>query len=245
MEQLNPGQIKKNIKQLKQRQEQYLYYLGQLAYQAGEQGKLEDTGMLDAYQTLKDIQVQMAQGEASLEEIKAVKEAAQKPRCAQCGEPLPKGAVFCAKCGTSQVATPPAAVAMAAPAASVPAGRPCSNCGAPLDEDAIFCGNCGARSGGETAAAPAPVEAEAPAAAPSPPAPEMATASPPQTAMEAEAPAQETPAQAEAAAAALPAPAVEEPAPSLEDTLACPKCGADVPDKDVIFCSACGTKVRE
>ena len=47
MEQMNPGQVKKYLKQLKQRQEQYLYYMGQLAYKAGEQGKLEDPELLE------------------------------------------------------------------------------------------------------------------------------------------------------------------------------------------------------
>lgn len=117
MEQFNPGQIKKSIKQLKQREQEYLYYLGQLAFQAGEEGKLEDAAMLEAYRTLKDIQVQQVQGEATLEQIRAAKEAAQKPRCAQCGEPLPKGAVFCAKCGASLTAPPPMAAPSAPPAA--------------------------------------------------------------------------------------------------------------------------------
>ncbi len=109
MEQLNPAQIKKSIKQLKQRQEQYLYYLGQLAFQAGEEGKLQDAGMLEAYGTLKDIQAQMAQGEASLEQIRAAKEAAQNPRCPHCGGSLPRGAAFCASCGANLAALPPPA----------------------------------------------------------------------------------------------------------------------------------------
>ncbi|MEW6553300.1 MAG: zinc-ribbon domain-containing protein, partial [Actinomycetota bacterium] len=191
MEQLNPSQIKKNVKQLKQRQEQYLYYLGQLAFQAGEEGKLQDTGMLEAYRVLKDIQAQMAQCDAALEQIKAAKEAAQNPRCPQCGGSLPRGAAFCASCGANLAAPPPAAAV-----APVPAGKPCVSCGAPLDEDAVFCGNCGARSAGEPAAAAAPAPA-----------------------------------------------AVEEAAPPLEETHACPKCGAGIAEKDAVFCAVCGAKV--
>lgn len=231
MEQLNPGQIKKNIKQLKQRQEQYLYYLGQLAFQAGEEGKLQEAGMLEAYQVLKDIQVQMVQGEASLEQIRVAKEAAQNPRCPQCGGSLPRGAAFCASCGANLAASAPLAAApyAAAPAAPVPAGKACANCGAPLDDDAVFCGNCGASSAGVTVAAPAPT----PVPAPAPPAqPVSETPSP---TAEAAPPAQE---------AAVPA-AAPDAAPSLEDTLACPKCGAGITEKDVIFCAVCGTKVRE
>jgi uncharacterized Zn finger protein (UPF0148 family) len=251
MEQVNPGQIKKNIKQLKQRQEQYLYYLGQLAFRAGEEGKLQDAGMLEAYRTLKDIQVQMAQGEAALEQIKADKEAAkeaakeaQKPRCPRCGEPLAGGAVFCARCGANLSASPPAAA---------PTGRACVDCGAPLDEDALFCGNCGARSavGAADAAAPAPAPvpepAPTPARAPAPPAPPAAaTAAPPapQGGEKAAPPARDAAATAEAASPPAPAPAAEEPAPAIEETVACPKCGAVSSEAGAPFCSVCGTKGR-
>ena len=81
MEQMNPGQAKKYLKQLKQRQDQYFYYLGQLAYRAGEQGMLEDQKMLEAYQTLQEIQNQITRWESSIEQLKAAKEAAQRPRC--------------------------------------------------------------------------------------------------------------------------------------------------------------------
>lgn len=203
MEQLSPGQIKKNIKQLKQREQEYLYYLGQLAFQAGEQGKLDDAGMLEAYRTLKDIQLQVSQGENALEQIRAAKEAAQNPRCPHCGEPPVKGAAFCASCGVNLAAPPPAAAA-----APVAAGTACSHCGATLDDDAIFCGNCGARSGGGETTGTAPAPAPAPSVS-------------------------------------APVTGAVEDTPSLEETHACPKCGAGIPDKDMVFCSACGAKVRE
>jgi hypothetical protein len=236
MEQFNPGQIKKNIKQLKQREEQYLYYLGQLAFHAGEQGKLDDPGMLEAYRTVKDIQAQVAQSEASLEELKAAKEAAQSPRCPSCGGAVSKGAVFCANCGVS-LAAPPAA---AAPAVPGPSGRLCSNCGAPLDADAIFCGNCGAKSAGEVVAETMVLPASGPTVSPAYEPPPQAV---PQAVTEAGTPAQEGPAQV---AAAVPEPqATEEPSPPLEETHACPKCATGISDKDMLFCPKCGTKVRE
>ncbi len=49
MEQMNPAQIKKYCKQLKERRDQYLYYLGQLAYKAGEAGQLQDPEMSEAF----------------------------------------------------------------------------------------------------------------------------------------------------------------------------------------------------
>ena len=240
MEQLNPAQIKKNIKQLKQRQEQYLYYLGQLAFQAGEEGKLQDAGMLEAYGTLKDIQAQMAQGDAALEQIRVAKEVAQNPRCPQCGGSLPKGAAFCASCGANLATPPPAAVPAVVPAAPLLTGKACVNCAAPLDDDAVFCGNCGARS--EEGAVAEAVPASAPAL-PAPPVSEMPA--PPAPTAEAAPPAPEAAAMVETVTDEAGAPAAEEAAPPIEETLACPKCGADVPEKDIIFCSACGTKVRE
>jgi len=216
MEQVNPGQIKKHVKQLKQREEQYLYYLGQLAFQAGEQDKLDDPGMLDAYRTLKDIQVQIAQWETSLQQIKAAKEAAQKPRCANCGE-LVKGAAFCPGCGAPVTTPPPMAPAAPAPMPPAPSGQVCAGCGASLDEDAVFCGNCGA----QVAQAPAPSTPEAPVAAAAP--------EPPAT------PAAEAPGPSKG----------EEPMPSVEETLACPNCSTPIPEHDMRFCPDCGTKVRE
>jgi RNA polymerase subunit RPABC4/transcription elongation factor Spt4 len=225
MEQLSPGQIKKLLRQLKQRQEQYLYYLGQLAYQAGEQEKLTEPEMLEAFNTLKDIQGQIAQAETSLEQIKAAKEAAQNPRCPNCGGATAKNAPFCPNCGSSlaaPTAAPVASAPSAAPVAPAPTGKACANCGAPLDEDAVFCGNCGAKT-----EAPA-----APVATPEPPAaPAAAEAASPET--------------ADAAGAEGEPATTEEDVPELEETLACPGCGTDILEKDVRFCPSCGTKVRE
>ncbi len=248
MEQHNPGQMKKYLKQLKQREEQYLYYLGQLAFQAGEQGKLEDQGMLEAYRTLKDIQGQAAQWEASLEQIKAAKEAAQRPQCPTCGGAVVKGAVYCPNCGASLAAPPsvaatvPGAGGMPAPAAHVTAGPVCPNCGGPPDEDALFCGNCGARIAAapvETPVPAAPAEAQAQASGAAEPS-EASPAAPEAAGATAPGGAESAPAEGAPKAAAE-----EEPIPSLEETLACPSCGTDISEKDMRFCPNCGSKVRE
>jgi hypothetical protein len=242
MEQATPGQIKKYVKQLRQREEQYLYYLGQLTFQAGEEGKLEDPGMLEAYRTLKDIQAQAVQWETSLAQIKAAKESAQKPRCANCGE-LVKGAAFCPGCG-APVTAPPAAPVAPAPMPPAPTGKVCAGCSAPLDDDAVFCGNCGA----QVVQAPVQSEATTPAAGaaatpPAPPAPEAAA--PPVV----PAPVAAEPAVEEAAPSpapdAPPEQKAEEAMPAVEETLACPNCSTPIPEHDMRFCPDCGTKVRE
>lgn len=154
MEQMNPVQIKKYLKQLKERRDQYLYYLGQLAYKAGEAGKLQDPEMVEGYGTLRDIQVQLAQCENSMEQIKAAREAAKGgARCPYCSSPVMKGAVFCGGCGQSLLQQQPGMVQ--APQAAIPhpgapgfaaaTGKACPSCGAAVDADTVFCANCGGR----------------------------------------------------------------------------------------------------
>ncbi|OFW70334.1 MAG: hypothetical protein A2V52_06105 [Actinobacteria bacterium RBG_19FT_COMBO_54_7] len=153
MEQMGPAQIKKYLRQLRERRDQYLYYLGQLAYKAGDAGQLQDNEMLEAYNALKEIQAQVDQCENSIAQIKAAREAAkQGARCPHCGSPAMKGAVFCGTCGQSMLQQQPGMVqppmggpppVMAtAPAMSV---ATCPSCSAPTDADTVFCANCGAR----------------------------------------------------------------------------------------------------
>lgn len=137
MEQLNPGQVKKYLKQLRERREQYLYYLGQLAFQEGEKGTLAEGPTLDAYRTLKDIAEQISAWEEYLEKMRVAREAAQQPRCPRCGAAVVKGAAFCPTCGAPlaapTIAAPPAAAAPgAAPTVIPPAyGRPVPPTAAP------------------------------------------------------------------------------------------------------------------
>jgi len=263
MAQQSVGQIKKYLKQLKQRQEQYLYYLGRLAFQAGEDGKLGDPQMEEAYRVLKDIQDQIFQWEASLEQLKAAKAQAKQPKCPYCGSAVVKGAVYCASCGqpvatpaaVSQAAAYPApapAQAVAPPAPETPrapAGKRCPNCGEALDEDAVFCGNCGAKVAGplpppETAAAPEPAPP-----APAPPAGEAAVETPPAETGAGEE--QRQPAQEPEAAETPPEAEVQEPAGEEAGAggeapgRICPGCGAHISDESAVFCPECGTKVRK
>ncbi|MBN2028337.1 MAG: zinc-ribbon domain-containing protein [Actinobacteria bacterium] len=173
-----------------------------------------------------------------MQQIKAAKEAVQKPRCANCGE-LVKGAAFCPSCG-APVALPAAAAVAPAPMPAAPAGKVCASCGEPLDDDAVFCGNCGAQ------VVQAPVQGEgAPPAAEPPPPPVTETTTPPAPL----APAAAEPPAGEAATSQKPGPAQpqesEEAMPPVEETLACPNCNTPIPEKDMRFCPDCGTKVRE
>lgn len=115
MQQMNPGQVKKYIKQLRQRQEQYVYYLGQLAYQAGEQGKLEEGPLLDAYRTLKDIQEQIAGWESYLERMRAPRVMGPQLPCPRCGTPVTPGAGYCPRCGQPIISVAPQAGPFAPP----------------------------------------------------------------------------------------------------------------------------------
>lgn len=170
--QVSQGQIKKQLKQLKQRQDQYLYYLGQLAFQAAEQGRIQEPEILEAYKTMLDIQTQIAQWEASMEQARAAREAAKHPKCPHCGAAVAAGSVFCPGCGAA-LAAPPAA----GPAPSPVAGRVCTGCGSPLDDDAAFCGVCGMRVAAATAP-PVPQSAAVPAPTPAPAAPAPTPAAP-------------------------------------------------------------------
>lgn len=98
MQDYNPGQIRKYLKQLRQREQEYIFYLGRLAYQAGEEGRLEEGPMLDAYRTLKDIREQTARWEAYLEGLRAAKKAPPAARCPRCGNYLTPGAATCPYC---------------------------------------------------------------------------------------------------------------------------------------------------
>ena len=260
MAQQSAGQIKKYIKQLKQRQEQYLYYLGQLAYQEGDAGKLENPQMLEAYQTLRDIQEQISQWEASLEQVRAAKAEAKQPRCPHCGSAVVKGAVYCPNCGQSVTAppaaappaTPPAAAPTAAApapappaaaAAPVPTGNKCAKCGEPLDGDAVFCGNCGAKVAVEQAP-PEPAAAPPPAAA-SEPAPPAPAPTPEEKAPKAPSPEPEAEGETASPESESPAPAGEAGDEEKNSGGECPGCGADIADESALFCPECGTKVKE
>jgi predicted amidophosphoribosyltransferase len=187
--QANPAQIKKYLKQLTNSREQYINYLGQLAYQEYRDGNLPNPKLQEACSTLDEVASQVTKWEQDLATIEQMKQAARNPRCAYCGVPLSKGAPYCASCG--QPATPmavapaPAAPMPAAPAPAPSAGKACASCGGALSSDATFCTFCGQPVAADVApqqpAAPMPAVA-APAPVPVPAtAPAEAAASGPLT----------------------------------------------------------------
>jgi Double zinc ribbon len=176
--QANPAQIKKYLKQLNNSREQYINYLGQLAYQEYREGGLPNPKLQEACSTLDEIAGQVTKWEQDLVAVEQMRQAARNPRCAYCGVPLSRGAPYCASCG--QPATPMAAAPMQAapapaPAPAPPAGMACVSCGAALSSDATFCTFCGKPVTADVAPqqppappAPAPAPVEAAVAAPAP-----------------------------------------------------------------------------
>lgn len=257
--QMSSGQIRKHLKQLKERQGQYLYYLGQLTYQAVEEGKVSDPGIVEAHRTLKDILTQIAQWEHALQQMKAAREAARMPKCPYCGAALMGGGIFCHACGKPLAAAAPvspydatmtqATVApTSAPPAAPAAGKACPGCGAAVEESDLFCGECGVRLAAAPAENAAPAEHASQA--------EPVTAAEPVTPVEPAAPAeplaeQVAPVATRAAATAAPAaPAAGTEAPVRDEqeeprqqSPACPGCGRRIEDPEAAFCPECGTRI--
>ncbi len=218
MEQYNPGQIRKFLKQLRQREEQYIYYLGQLAFQAGEEQRLSEPAMLDAYRTLKDIKTQIAQWEASLAQLKASKDAARRPRCPRCGSEVVQGALYCPSCGGALTAPSGVAMTTAPTVETAPAQA------APMAPIAAMPGP------GMPGTVPSPVPG-APVAPPHAPGQVPMPPSAPLRQAASGATPQAVP-HAQAAAAATPA----------QIGRSCPKCGEAL-DEDALFCGNCGIRV--
>lgn len=219
MQQYNPAKVKRYIKQLKQREEQYVRYLGELAYQAGEQGKLEGSPLLDAYRALREIREQKIRWEEYLQRLQAAKRAPVGFFCPRCGSPLHPGASHCAYCRQPVSATyaGPAGVPQAGPhGGPVAYGAPYGTAAAP----------------GHTIPA-----AGVPGAAAAPP------GVPPVSAPAAPSPAAESPAGTEVETS-QPAPGAGiqshpgEPGPTR-----CARCGGDL-EPDALFCGHCGARVE-
>lgn len=221
MEQYNPGQVKRYIKQLKQREEQYVRYLGELAYQAGEQGKLEEGPLLDAYRALRDIRDQEVRWEEYLRRIQAARKAPAGILCPRCGNPLTPGVAQCAYCGQPVSVAYPGAARV--PQAGPQAGPP----------------PYGVPYGATTTPGPAPAASGFPGAAPVPPgAPPVAGS--PVSAPAAPPPAAETPGRMEVPYA--PPAAGIGAQPGGPGPSRCARCGSEL-EPDALFCGHCGTRV--
>ncbi len=164
---LSIGQIKKYLKQLQASRDQYIYYLGNQAYQSVKDGSLSKEALAETIATLDGIQTQIAEWENNLAQAEADKAQAKRPTCPYCGANVVKGAAFCPVCGNSLF---PAQEQACAPPVGAAVGT-CPTCGCVLTTDAAFCPKCGT-----PVQAPVQEAHEAPAAAPS--APETPPAAP-------------------------------------------------------------------
>jgi len=222
MEQYSPRQIKKYIKQLRQREDQYVHYLGQLAYQEGERGGLEGP-LLDAYRSIKDIRAEISRWEEYLERLRAARSAPGGAACPRCGNLLVPGAPQCAYCGQPVAVYHPGPVGIphagSAPhglpyGPGVPPGPVSSPGGIPAD----------------MGSAPVVPGAQAQAQAMSPQAPTgpkagIAGGSPASTDMP------------------TPPGIPVQPQPEKTQALKCPRCGGGL-RPDALFCGHCGSKVE-
>jgi|GEM_PF-1090459 len=122
--QAKPAQLKRYIKQLNASFEQYLNYLGRLAFQEYEAGNLPNPPLEETCKALKQIAEQRARAEAELAAAEQARQAARYPRCPFCGQPVPPGSPTCPSCGRAAAPPPMGMPPYGAPAPAVPGPPP-------------------------------------------------------------------------------------------------------------------------
>ena len=244
------GEARKNLRLLRKRWDEYIYYLGQLAYKALQAGNIDDEEMRAAYETLVEIERLMGYWEGVLAAPPTVSPApAGVVRCPGCGTILPPGALHCSVCGARTGgegvagSPPPREVSPPVPPAAMPAPTPvtavmnCPRCSTVLEPDARFCPRCGnpvstgtvtSEPPGLTAPEPEPEPRSQPASGV-----ETQTVSPGDTVAEGRAGegSGTIPATQAGGATTLPA----------SGALKCPSCGSEVEEPGARFCPHCGT----
>ncbi len=242
--QANPAQIKKYLKQLSKSREQYLGYLGQLAYQEYQEGNLPVAKLQEVCATLDGIAAQVSKCEQDLAMIEQMKMVAKYPRCVYCGDPVPPGSPNCTTCG-QPVGHPPRrprvtrrppprdTLRFRPPRPPRPprrrrVGKACVSCGAPLQADATFCTGCGQPVARPSVAPQRRLRPRRP---------------PPHAAPPAEAPAARG-GTAAAAAAPDPARVGGTARGGIRRPLTCSSCGTVYDDPEALFCTECGNKMR-
>lgn len=249
------GEAKKNLKVLRKRWDEYIYYLGQLAYRALRSGAIKDEEMEAAFRTILEIERLIEYWEGVLSAPPSVSPAGGMARCTGCGSILAPGSSVCKVCGahagggltTGTVASPaevpstpspPSPVSPASPAAST-----CPSCSTALEPDARFCPRCGSPVSQAAGSGAVPEGTAAGTVAGPHPAPE-APAGPPSTQ---EVPGAVAPSTGEVPAAGQPeergAPVMPEggaEAPTTSTPVTCPSCGGGIEEPDARFCPRCG-----
>lgn len=138
------GQVKKQLKLLAKSRDQYIMYIGQLAFEDYRNEKLTSQSLREPCATLQDIYDQMGLWEEQLGVLQSIRNARVGQICPYCRAPVLAGAVFCNSCGKS--------IAQAAPAegeedetAGEQIAVSCPVCASPALDDASFCPACGWR----------------------------------------------------------------------------------------------------
>ncbi len=139
---LSIGQVKKQIKELYRSRDQYIMYLGQLAYENYKNGKLEDPSLQEPCRTLDEIHLQIDQWEEELGVLESMRSAKVGQICPYCRSPVLIGATFCNSCGKAISVIPPAQREQGAVTEKV---TTCPACSALVLADAKFCSQCGWR----------------------------------------------------------------------------------------------------
>jgi len=118
--QAKPAQLKKYLKQINNSFEQYLGYLGRLAFQEYLEGNLPNPPLQDACKTLQDLSEQRLRVEGEIAALEQMRQAARYPRCPFCGAPVPPGVAVCQACGRAMAPAAPGMPAYGPPAAPPP-----------------------------------------------------------------------------------------------------------------------------
>lgn len=138
------GQVKKQLKVLAKSRDQYIMYIGQLAFEDFRNDRLPNQPLQEPCATLRDIYDQMSLWEEQLGVLQSVKNARVGQICPYCRAPMLSGAAFCNSCGKS-IAPTPSPDAEEAGSGDNKAAVACPVCASPALEDASFCPACGWR----------------------------------------------------------------------------------------------------
>ncbi len=139
---LSIGQVKRQIKELYRSRDQYIMYLGQLAYENYKNGKLDSPDLQEPCKTLDEIHLQINQWEEELSVLESMRSAKVGQICPYCRSPVLIGATFCNSCGKAISVTPPTRGNQGAVSENV---TTCPACFALVLADAKFCSQCGWR----------------------------------------------------------------------------------------------------
>lgn len=142
MSAMSVGQVKKQLKMLYKSRDQYMMYIGQLAFEEYKNKLLPNEALQEPCATLEEVYEQVGLWEEQLSVLQNMKSARVGQICPYCRAPVLTGATFCNSCGKTIAPAAPAAGARKEGDKTV---INCQACGALALEDASFCPACGWR----------------------------------------------------------------------------------------------------